>query len=156
MTELPPLQSYKTFSSLPFFSGHVFNLGWNWSLVLSDFPHRNQRAFVSNQQKVVCDGCRHCGKVWISLEKTARDHQVSYIIASLAEVLLFRRATLERSVTWRKKKNNGCEGDYLYNRPNMLAWENSRQLVRHYWLPCEMGSEERVQKFHTVCFLLPI
>ena len=36
-----------------------------------------------------------------------------------------------------------------------LAWENSRHSWRHYWGPCEMTSEERVQKFNTDDATLP-
>ena len=32
---------------------------------------------------------------------------------------------------------------------NKIVWENSRHFADHHWLPCEMTSEERQQKFHT-------
>ena len=51
----------------------------------------------------------------------------------------------EVDATAASKKHQACA----------LAWENSRHSRRHYWGPCEMTSEERVQKFNTDDATLP-
>ena len=135
-------------------SQETVSLYWNWH---NTYPFCHTRSPNSPSKKGLCPNNIASSGVKLLCELHRKAHK------SLRSVILLDKVASspttirgnepltdeedddEVDATAASKKYQACA----------LACENSRHSRRHFWGPCEMTSEERVQKFNTDDATLP-